>query len=94
MLVIEQPELHLHPDLQGKLVQAFIDVITSNHCLRLVLETHSKTFLEELGRDVYEKRIDIWKTGGLASSKQYNVRWVLFCSGAGTAGTTIPLFSF
>lgn len=41
ILVIEEPESHLHPDLQAILADFFIHIVTK-HKLTIVLETHSE----------------------------------------------------
>lgn len=59
IFLIEQPELHLHPALQGKLVQVITEIVmTAGNKLSIVMETHSKTFIEELGMEIDEKRLD------------------------------------
>ncbi|RYH67678.1 MAG: hypothetical protein EON54_03930 [Alcaligenaceae bacterium] len=50
---IEQPELHLHPRLQAKLADVFIDTINAARSadidLRLIIETHSEQIISRLG---------------------------------------------
>ena len=59
--VIEQPELHLHPKLQGKLVDSLIGVI--NYCqeqkinVKFIIETHSETIINAVGNRIYAKKI-------------------------------------
>ena len=58
---IEQPELHLHPRLQGTLTDAFVTAINAARNndidLRLVIETHSEVLVNRLGHLVAEKKI-------------------------------------
>lgn len=53
IFAIEQPELHLHPKLQAKLSDVFINSITAARKigvdLRLVIETHSEQIVSTLG---------------------------------------------
>ncbi len=59
-VVIEQPELHLHPAFQGKIVDLIANIasnVNSNHT-RIVFETHSETMLSRLGYLVAKKKID------------------------------------
>lgn len=42
-LIIEEPEVHLHPLLQSKLADMFRDA--SNHYVKLIVETHSEYFV-------------------------------------------------
>lgn len=50
---IEQPELHLHPRLQAKLADVFVNSIVAAKDLgidlRLIIETHSEYFVNRLG---------------------------------------------
>ncbi|WP_071782513.1 MULTISPECIES: AAA family ATPase [Planktothrix] len=58
---IEQPELHLHPRLQGTLTDTFVAAINTARNndidLRLVIETHSEVLVNRLGHLVAEKKI-------------------------------------
>lgn len=47
ILLIEQPEIHLHPSMQSRLADLFIDIINQRN-LHLVIETHSEYFLNRL----------------------------------------------
>ena len=59
IFLIEQPELHLHPALQGKLVRAIADIAAAARGrLSIIMETHGKTFIEELGMAIDEKKLD------------------------------------
>ncbi|QDY47006.1 AAA family ATPase (plasmid) [Planococcus glaciei] len=52
-LVIEQPELHLHPAIQAKLIDAFIKIIMlckeKSIDIKIIIETHSETMINRIG---------------------------------------------
>jgi AAA15 family ATPase/GTPase len=58
---IEQPELHLHPRLQGNLTDALVKSIKTakekNIDLRLMIETHSEVLVNRLGQLIAEGEI-------------------------------------
>jgi hypothetical protein len=45
LLVIEEPESHLHPRLQQRLAARMVDVLTARPDAQLLLETHSEVLL-------------------------------------------------
>lgn len=60
VILIEQPEIHLHPSAQAWLADLFIDVIRSwEHGraknVQLIIESHSEHFLRRLQRRIAEK---------------------------------------
>jgi hypothetical protein len=58
ILLLEQPELHLHPKMQSNLMDAIIDSIKSGrHWQQVVIETHSESMITRLQRRVTEKAI-------------------------------------
>lgn len=63
IIVIEQPEIHLHPSAQSALADVMIDVINSkengnDRNIQLIIETHSEHFLRRLQRRIAEGLID------------------------------------
>jgi predicted ATPase len=60
-LLLEQPEIHLHPSVQADLADVFIDVVT-NRNVQIVLESHSEHLLRRLQRRVAEERMDADQT--------------------------------
>lgn len=61
-LLIEQPELHLHPKMQADLIDTFVKCIKINGQLRnrinIIIETHSETIINRLGYLIYKDRIN------------------------------------
>lgn len=62
IVVIEQPELHLHPAVQQNLADLFIEVIQSREDggkrnIQLIIESHSEHFLGRLQRRIAEEKI-------------------------------------
>ncbi len=60
---IEQPELHLHPKIQAKLIDAIVQVIKyyQEHPadkIYFILETHSETIVNSIGKRVYKGLIN------------------------------------
>ena len=53
-IILEQPELHLHPSVQAGLADVFIDVI-KNRNVQILLESHSEHLLRRLQRRVAEE---------------------------------------
>jgi predicted ATPase len=51
-LIFEQPELHLHPAVQGRLTDLFISMIALDK--QIILETHSEHIIERLRLRVVE----------------------------------------
>ena len=57
VILIEQPEIHLHPALQAELGDVFIESATGDRQNTFILETHSEHLILRLLRRVREKRI-------------------------------------
>lgn len=62
IILMEQPEIHLHPKAQSALADVMIDVINSrengsNRNIQLVIETHSEHFLRRLQRRIAENKV-------------------------------------
>lgn len=55
-LVVEQPEIHLHPRLQAELGDLFVEVTRNGPC-QVVAETHSETLMLRVQRRIREGRI-------------------------------------
>jgi len=61
VLLLEQPELHLHPLAQSWLADVFIEAV-QNLGIQLIVESHSEHFLRRLQRRIAEEAIDVDKT--------------------------------
>lgn len=52
-IIIEQPELHLHPAYQAKMIDVFVSIISeaekNNINVKVIFETHSETMINRLG---------------------------------------------
>ncbi len=62
IILMEQPEIHLHPNAQSALADVMIDVINSrengsDRGIQLVIETHSEHFLRRLQRRIAEDAV-------------------------------------
>ncbi len=86
-LLIEQPELHLHPAMQAKVADTLIKTINTaknneGH-VTLIIETHSQAIINRIGRRVRE---------GLISSDDVNV--LLFSKDKEQKNTSIKQIQF
>ncbi|MBI5061995.1 MAG: DUF3696 domain-containing protein [Desulfatitalea sp.] len=62
IILMEQPEIHLHPSAQAALADVMIDVINSREAnadrnIQLIIETHSEHFLRRLQRRIAEDAV-------------------------------------
>ncbi len=62
IIIMEQPEIHLHPGAQAALADVMIDMINSREDgkernIQLIIETHSEHFLRRLQRQIAEDKI-------------------------------------
>ena len=55
-IILEQPEIHLHPAVQSGLADVFIDVI-KNRGVQIILESHSEHLLHRLQRRIAEEQL-------------------------------------
>jgi len=53
-IILEQPEIHLHPSVQAGLADIFIDVIKTRN-IQILLESHSEHLLRRLQRRIAEE---------------------------------------
>ena len=58
LVAIEQPELHLHPAHQVKLARMLVEAVSSSPSTRIVVETHSESLINGLGKLVHDGVID------------------------------------
>ena len=56
ILILEQPEIHLHPAVQAGLADVFIDAIKSRD-IQIILESHSEHLLRRLQRRLAEEQL-------------------------------------
>jgi hypothetical protein len=62
IILMEQPEIHLHPSAQSALADVMIDVINSredgeDRNIQVIIETHSEHFLRRLQRRIAEDSV-------------------------------------
>lgn len=61
IIAIEQPELHLHPRYQSKLVDTLIKAIDlakqHEREIKLIIETHSETIINCIGKKIFDKQL-------------------------------------
>ncbi|MEO5340895.1 MAG: DUF3696 domain-containing protein [Magnetococcus sp. MYC-9] len=62
VIIMEQPEIHLHPSAQSALADVLIDVVQSrennrDRDIQLIIETHSEHFLRRIQRRIAENVI-------------------------------------
>ena len=55
-IILEQPELHLHPSVQAGLADVFIDVLKRRN-IQIVVESHSEHFMRRLQLRLAEEKI-------------------------------------
>jgi predicted ATPase len=60
IVILEQPELHLHPSVQAGLADVLIDA-AERRGIQLIVESHSEHFLLRLQRRVAEQRLEARK---------------------------------
>ena len=56
IIILEQPEIHLHPSVQAGLADVFIDAVKTRK-IQILLESHSEHLLRRLQRRVAEEGI-------------------------------------
>ncbi len=58
MIVIEEPELHLHPAAHGALADLFVEAVNGDAHPQIIVETHSENFVLRLRRRVASGELD------------------------------------
>jgi ABC-type dipeptide/oligopeptide/nickel transport system ATPase subunit len=61
ILLLEQPEIHLHPSVQADLADVFVEVAKTRN-LQIILESHSEHLLRRLQRRIAEEQISTEQT--------------------------------
>lgn len=55
-ILLEQPEIHLHPSVQAGLADVFIDAV-KHHNVQIIIESHSEHLLRRLQRRIAEEHL-------------------------------------
>ena len=79
-ILLEQPEIHLHPSVQAGLADVFIDAI-DNRNIQIMLESHSEHLLRRVQRRIAEG------DSGIGSDDVA----LYFCKMAGSRSNLVPL---
>jgi predicted ATPase len=58
LIVIEQPELHLHPKMQAQLMDVILEILRETDKVNFLIETHSQTIIDHIGRRIEDNEID------------------------------------
>ncbi len=85
VLLIEEPEAHLHPQIQSKLIKYLSEISTFNKNLQIILTTHSPVIASSVGIDsivyinsgddsIYSKKISDFEIDD--NDKRYLNRWL------------------
>ena len=69
IVLIEEPEIHLHPSMVRKLVHALTDIALNND-KRFIISTHSETFVVALLAQIAKREIDVDDVSFLLAEKK------------------------
>ena len=88
LLVIEEPESHLHPESQVRLARAVVSLVGSG--LRVMLTTHSDYFLQQLSNSIVAAQVsEVAAKPRLPAIEAQNVSAYLFAPQADDRGTIV-----
>ena len=94
ILILEQPEAHLHPNVQAKLADVLIDVV-KNRNIQIILESHSEHLLHRLTRRIAEGKFsaETWRYMHAKSTTAHPIlkrsRWMNTATSATGPGTSL-----
>jgi len=78
IILMEQPELHLHPAMQAKVADTLIKTIDetreADQCAILVVETHSQALINRIGRRIREGKLGVDDVNILLFQKDENMQ--------------------
>ena len=60
-IILEQPEIHLHPAVQAGLADVFIDAVKRRN-IQIIFESHSEHLLKRLQRRIAEEKLAVKDT--------------------------------
>lgn len=69
-IVIEQPELHLHPAFQAKLIDIIVKVAGQGN-INFIIETHSETMVNRVGNSIAKNEISNKNVGVIIFEKDF-----------------------
>ena len=69
VVLIEEPEIHLHPSMIRKLVHAFVDIVSNNN-RRFVISTHSEAFVGSLLAQIAAGKIGVDDVSFILAEKE------------------------
>lgn len=76
-IVIEQPELHLHPAYQAKMIDVFVNILKEargrNIRLKIIFETHSETMINRLGTLIASNKLEYQSVNILFFDKENDI---------------------
>ncbi|WP_285015753.1 AAA family ATPase [Lactococcus garvieae] len=81
IIIIEQPELHLHPAMQAKVADIFVEIIKKHSDIQFIIETHSVVIMDRIGQHIelgniasnpinLEEKINVFLVNPLTESNQ------------------------
>lgn len=78
ILLMEQPELHLHPAMQAKVADTLITTVNrtreAKECITLIVETHSQAIINRIGRRIREGEIQPDDVNVILFAKDVNLK--------------------
>ena len=92
IILLEQPEIHLHPSVQSGLADVLIDAM-KNRKVQIVVESHSEHLLRRLQRRVAEQTVSPEETALISAKRLPKVRsshhWTWTCTATSRTGPRI-----
>ncbi|HAO19483.1 MAG TPA: hypothetical protein DCQ37_02665 [Desulfobacteraceae bacterium] len=76
-MFIEEPEAHLHPEIQVKLMEIFAKLI--KHNIKIIITSHSNYIFNKMNNLILEKKLDVSNMSAiiLEQSEQGSISRVL-----------------
>jgi len=77
LLFIEEPEAHLHPEIQVKLMEIFAKLV--KHNIKIIITSHSNYIFNKMNNLILEKKLDVSNMSAiiLEQSEQGSISRVL-----------------
>lgn len=72
-IIVEQPELHLHPAMQSRIADLLMKMISYKGNINFIIETHSVAIINRIGEIIEDQNFDEKKKGTKGLEKKVNI---------------------